>query len=665
MHTDERYLADILDNVNDLVVIMTPELRCKFMNSSARQTAKISSREVSGKICHEALFGDSPCPVAAAQCPAAAVVKTGLSQTTAIPLTLHDDIQRLFEITASPIKDETGNIVEVVEVFRDISDSVHSQRLLLAEKAYIAQQEQTMKTLRLVERAKNEWETSLDCVDDCVILVDGQNLIKRCNKRLTELTGRTYQELLGCNFKEEVLHEFEAKMCIIDEKGCEYFHAPTGQTFLKRHYPLSSTHGHGEVITLHDITDRKDYAKILEQKNNEIKANAKNLERALAEVSVMIRRAASAQDASVYFTLPPNMSQCWKEMECTQKDCPCYGREPLQCWTVAGDIKQGDSTCFMTKNGTPCQQCQFFKNSTIDPVYRIGMQFNHMMRILENKNKELAAAYDSLKATQAQLLHQEKMASVGQLAAGVAHEINNPIGFVTSNLNTFGKYLDNLNDFIALQSKTLAKVPLTDAQRAAVNTQRKKMKVDFILEDISSLLSESLSGVQRVKEIVANLKNFSHLDQTQHTMANVNDCLHNTLNILASDMKDKVVIREEYGDISSISCSPQELNQAFMNLLINSVESVDEKGEILVRTKQDQSGIHIEITDNGRGIPQDELKKIFEPFYTTKRVGDGTGLGLSIAYDIITNKHSGEISATSKNGQGTTITIKLPLEENK
>lgn len=293
--------------------------------------------------------------------------------------------------------------------------------------------------------------------------------------------------------------------------------------------------------------------------------------------------------------------------------------------------------------------------------------------LLTQQAVELEKAYDELKAAQSRILQQEKMASIGQLAAGVAHEVNNPIGFIISNLNSLRKYMDRISDFIMAQTEALGKMreraQLCEEERAAIEAliagleeQRRAVKLDYICADIGNLVRESLEGAERVKRIVQDLKNFSRADDVEHITADINAGLESTLNIVWNELKYKVTLTKEYGDIPTTKCNPGQLNQVFMNLLLNAAQAIEKKGEIVVKTWQSGCFIHISVSDTGCGIPAGKISRIFEPFYTTKEVGKGTGLGLSIAYDII-GKHKGTIIAASEEGKGTTFTITLPIVE--
>ena len=273
--------------------------------------------------------------------------------------------------------------------------------------------------------------------------------------------------------------------------------------------------------------------------------------------------------------------------------------------------------------------------------------------------EELERAYKELKTTQSKILQQEKMASIGQLAAGVAHEINNPMAFISSNLGTLGKYVHRLTEFIQTQSEVIESLNTSDAVEG-LKRKQKELKLDYITEDIKGLITESLDGSERVQKIVQGLKSFARVDEAEYKYANINECIENTLNIVWNELKYKATLKKDYGNIPLTKCYPQQMNQVFMNLLINAIHSIEKQGEIAIKTRDEDGSIIIAISDTGGGIPQENLNKIFEPFFTTKEVGKGTGLGLSITYEIV-QRHNGEITVESEVGKGTTFTIRLPI----
>jgi signal transduction histidine kinase len=254
------------------------------------------------------------------------------------------------------------------------------------------------------------------------------------------------------------------------------------------------------------------------------------------------------------------------------------------------------------------------------------------------------------------------MASIGQLAAGVAHEINNPIGYVHSNIGTLREYMGSLFAMLETYSSALA-APDPLIYREDVRSQREKLDIDFILGDLPQLLDESREGIERVTRIVQDLKEFSHVGRNE-TMrpSDLVKGLESTLNIVWNDLKYKVKLEKIYGPMPLVECLPSEINQVFMNLLINAGQAIAERGTITLACGTENGEAWVSVADSGCGIPEDALGRIFDPFFTTKPIGRGTGLGLAICYRIV-EKHHGRIEVQSAVGQGTTFRVVLPISQ--
>lgn len=259
-----------------------------------------------------------------------------------------------------------------------------------------------------------------------------------------------------------------------------------------------------------------------------------------------------------------------------------------------------------------------------------------------------------------QLLQSEKMASIGQLAAGVAHEINNPVGFVNSNLGALQKYIDSLLRLIAAYEEHDGEI--ASQSRESLKALKREIDIDFLRDDIKELMAESQGGLQRVKRIVQDLKDFSHVGDSELQWANLESGLESTLNVVWNELKYKAEVVRDYGAIPEVECIPSQLNQVFMNLLVNAAQAIKDHGVITLRTRQLGDDVCVEIADTGSGIPPEIINRIFDPFFTTKPVGSGTGLGLSITHGII-RKHGGRIEVDSEPGMGTTFRIVLPIKQ--
>ncbi|MDD2734244.1 MAG: PAS domain S-box protein [Desulfuromonadaceae bacterium] len=325
---------------------------------------------------------------------------------------------------------------------------------------------------------------------------------------------------------------------------------------------------------------------------------------------------------------------------------------------------------FVTFNGTTGEiynkRAERSYDVNVSPINVPGKLPGHVVSIndtteLRSAGQELEKAFSELKDAQLQIFQQEKMASIGQLAAGVAHEINNPMGFISSNLSTLNKYVDRLAEFIAAGDELLISSAGSEGAEKITAT-RKRLKIDYVMEDSRQLIAESQDGAARVRRIVQDLKSFSRVDLAECALINLNEALDTTINIAWNEIKYVATLNREFGDIPQIKCFPQQINQVFLNLLVNAAHAIGEnQGSITVRTWSEGDSVLVSVTDNGCGIPAEIRQKIFEPFFTTKEVGKGTGLGLSISYDIV-RKHGGEITVESEIGEGTTFIVKLPVE---
>ncbi len=291
---------------------------------------------------------------------------------------------------------------------------------------------------------------------------------------------------------------------------------------------------------------------------------------------------------------------------------------------------------------------------------------------IEAKNKKLERTLKALEDTQTQMLQSEKMASIGQLAAGVAHEINNPTGFVSSNLKTLTDYQEDIAELIEKYQGLMSQLANQDHQSALpqqtlsavveLKQFEKDIDVEFLMEDISDLIGDCREGIDRIKKIVIDLKDFAHPGEDTEQLADINSGIESTLNVVNNEIKYKATVHKEFGDIPAVKCIPQQLNQVFMNILVNAAQAIEKKGDIYIRTRSVSQNVEVTIRDNGSGIPQENLTRIFDPFFTTKDVGKGTGLGMNIAYNIV-QKHNGTLHVDSELGKGTTFTITLPFGE--
>jgi PAS domain S-box-containing protein len=272
--------------------------------------------------------------------------------------------------------------------------------------------------------------------------------------------------------------------------------------------------------------------------------------------------------------------------------------------------------------------------------------------------EQLESSNAELKQSQGQLLQSEKMAAVGQLAAGVAHEINNPIGFVNSNLGTLKGYVEQLLALI----DTYERCAVANGIEADATLQaaRERADIAFLRDDVVALLGESRDGLERVKKIVQGLRDFSRIDSSDWQEADLIAGLESTLNVVSNELKYKADVVKNYGELPPVRCHLGQINQVFMNLLVNAAQAIEDRGKITLSSGAQGPWAWVSIEDTGKGMTPEVMKRIFEPFFTTKPVGKGTGLGLSLSYDMV-KKHGGHIDVSSQPGLGTCIKVWLPV----
>ena len=283
---------------------------------------------------------------------------------------------------------------------------------------------------------------------------------------------------------------------------------------------------------------------------------------------------------------------------------------------------------------------------------------------LQREKKEQAALITRLEDTKQQLLYSEKMASIGQLAAGVAHEINNPVGFVQSNLGSLSSYLDDLFALADLLEEVGDALPDGHPLRQRIRAASTERDLEFLRDDVPKLLAESRDGVARVRKIVQDLRDFSHPDEGKFAWVDLNPGIASTLNIVHNELKYKAEVVTDLGELPPIEANLSQLNQVFLNLLVNAAHAIQDKGRITVTTRHlpEQDEVCIGIADTGCGISRENLARIFDPFFTTKPVGKGTGLGLSLSYGIV-QRHHGRIEVDSEVGVGTRFQVILPVRQ--
>lgn len=339
-------------------------------------------------------------------------------------------------------------------------------------------------------------------------------------------------------------------------------------------------------------------------------------------------------------------------------------------------LKKGENITLVLRNYHK-SGALFWNELFLSPIYDPANRLTHFVGIqtdvtarktveekLDRKNTELEQTLAELRETQTMLVHAEKMNALGQMVAGVAHEINNPVSFVNSNLHSLTTSLRDISQaYLKLEQILLAQGDA--AQREAARIIRESADLDFILGDVNELVQDSLRGLGRVKKIVDNLRTFSRLDEAEFKPCDLLENIQSTLDIARLELGDRVKVILDIDTLPLIEAYPAELNQVFLNIITNAAHAIAQRGTLTIRGRDKGDVIVLEFIDTGAGMTEDVLENIFNPFFTTKPAGLGTGLGLAIAYKIITDHHHGTITARSAPGEGTTFTITLPKEIHK
>ena len=277
---------------------------------------------------------------------------------------------------------------------------------------------------------------------------------------------------------------------------------------------------------------------------------------------------------------------------------------------------------------------------------------------LERRNEELRRSKAELESLQAQIIQSEKMASLGQLAAGVAHELNNPAGFLYGNMEMLGEIVRGLERLLAFYET----VPLGGEEATRASAIKDEIDYEHTLADLRSIIGDCRDGAGRIRDVVQNLRTFSRLDEAEFKKVDIHEGIDSTIRLLTHFYGDgRVTLLRDYGELPPVDCYAGQLNQVWLNLLVNAAHATRDGGEVRITTRGEAERVVVRVSDTGRGIAPEHLTRIFDPFFTTKPVGEGTGLGLSVTYSIV-ERHGGEITVESELGKGTAFTVTLPVD---
>ncbi len=565
--------------------------------------------------------------------------------------------RRYLMFEAAPITDESGNVTAAIESLEDITERM------------------------LMEDSLHRLGTAVEQSSSVIIITDPEGKIDFVNPRFTQITGYSAEEVIGQ--KPDILKSGEtpaseyAELWQLISSGKVWrgeFHnrKKDGSLFWEAATisPLFDRQGRitGYLGVKEDITDLKSSSNQIAEYRDQLEKKHIELEAAFRRVEMAKREWEETLDLLNDFIILTDTDHRIRRYNKILANMTGFGVTELvgRDWRTLLQDAGFEFVAFNGKTGELLHKrsCRIYDLS-VYPILlnKINTGFivslNDMTE-LRSITHELEKTLAELNDAHSQIYQQEKMASIGQLAAGVAHEINNPMGFITSNLGSLDKYVGRLSEFIGIVDQTM-QTCCAGEQAVPVMEARKRLKIDRILDDAHQLIAESQDGAGRVRRIVQDLKSFSRVDQAETALVDLNESLETTINIAWNELKYVAELKREFGEIPKLKCFPQQLNQVFLNLLVNAAHALgDTRGQITVRTESDGESVFVKVIDTGCGMTEEVQRRIFEPFFTTKEVGKGTGLGLSISYDII-KKHDGEITVDSESGRGTTFTVRLPL----
>jgi two-component system NtrC family sensor kinase len=537
--------------------------------------------------------------------------------------------RRIAEVHCYPILDDNGNVNHIIESIIDITERRQPEEAL--------------------RESEEKFRIIASSAHDSIIMMDNRGKATFCNKAAEKIFGYTEEEILGRDIHQllapkEYNNAFRQNFPRFRETGkgnavgktLELEAIRKGGHKFPIEISVSSIKLHGKwqaIGIIRDISERK-------QKEEKI-AHLVNQYTAMIDTvpAIMYIKGIDHQYVEV------NRAFC-KFAGKRRNDI--IGKTDYDLFPADGAERYHQSDMIVMDEDTAVSNRE---EKVIDPDG--NPTWLTVTRVPIHDSQGLVAGVAGLiqdvtehHLSREQLIQTDKLAAIGTLAAGVAHEINNPMGFINSNLNTMEKYLKRIRTYI---------------DGIEGQNEDDRQRINEIATDFGDAIGESLEGANRVKKIVADLKSFSRVDRAQEEYANINEGLESTLNIVWNELKYKCKVEKDFGELPEIYCIPNQINQVFMNLLMNAGQAIKESGVISIKTWADEKNIYVSIKDTGFGISDENLKKVFEPFFTTKEVGKGTGLGLSLVYDII-RKHGGNIDVNSEVGVGTEFMVSLPLE---
>lgn len=629
------------DAISDSVVLLDLDQRILRCNQASTRLFKRSFKEIVGSYCYKLLHG-TDCPIES--CPMQRLLISKRSESQLI-----FEGGRWLHVSVDPLLNEQGEPYGAVHIVHDDTNRIAS------------------------EQTQTELLSMLEAVQNELYVFDPESLhFEYVNQSAQQNLGYSLEQLQSqtpLDLKPYSRKEFMAQLAplITGEKKLLRFETVHLRADGSR-YPVEvnlqmveAHSGKRFLAVIHDISERMEKERLLQ----EALRQAEEFRTALDYVNTCIY-IKDSESRYLYANRPTlELFGCSAEELIGSPDSRFFPPETVkQLHSIDNRVFAGERTTEEVAVVQPDGSHRIYLELKTPFYTDSSSSLISGLLGISTDITDLKQAEQHLLEMQTQLLQNEKMASIGQLSAGIAHEINNPMGFINSNLGTLEKYVEKFDRYISCLEEGLRRSGSPSDQQEA-ETLRKNLKLDYVQRDIHQLLVESADGADRVMKIVQDLKTFARSDSSQIGRADINQCLDSTINIIWNQIKYLAELQRDYGDLPKLPCNIQQLNQVFMNLLVNACHAIEAcgagaLGRITVRTRADDEYLYISISDTGCGMSEELQRRIFEPFFTTKEVGKGTGLGLSISYDII-KKHGGEILVESREGTGTTFTVRMPL----
>lgn len=643
MKSAHDFLQTVIDSISDPVIVIDHNCRIVLANRASCETGGHKDPVGEGMTCHAfSHHRSTPCEGEKDPCPLKQVLATGRPFTVRHTHYDSEGRERIVEIVASPIIEEGGRVVRVIEISRDITEREKARKEI-----------ETLK--QQIEFILGATKTGLDIIDSNfnVVYVDPE-----WQKAYGDPTGRKCHEYFmgrtdmcpNCGIPKAL--ETKA-VTVTEEVLAKEGNRPVQVTTI----PFQNEKGEWLVAEVNvDITERKRVEEALRKSEEWLATTLRSIGDAVI--------VADTEARVTFINYVAEQLTGWKQEEAA-------GRPIEEIFNIVNeqtDEKAANPVEAVIKDGITLGLANHTALIARDGTRR---PIDDSAAPIVNDAGEIIGAIlvfrdiSERRQIERQLVHSEKMAGIGQLAAGVAHEINNPTGFVASNLNTMNDYAADLTTVLR-ECKSLFSA-CASLEGGIGETARKadelwkKCDIDYILDDMGNLVKESLDGAGRIKKIIADLKDFTRADRQEVEEIDLNEAIDKTLNVAWNEIKYKAKVVKEYGELPPVKCIAGQIDQALLNIIVNAAQAIEKTGVITIRTLADDDQVCVEIGDTGPGIKPEIIDRIFDPFFTTKPVGKGTGLGLNITYNII-QQHNGTVTVRSEADKGTTFTIRLPLD---